>query len=71
MSLSYLQLHILPRSVRQHPDHIDSDAEVLLQVTHQHLPGEPRHGGPPSHRHLPPSQGGSGEKRIYKVSPLI
>ena len=53
----HFQLYVLPWSVRQHPDHLDGDAEVLLQVANQHLPGEPRHGRPPSHRHLPPSQG--------------
>ena len=53
----HFQLHILPRSVRQHPDHLDCDAEVLLQVANQHLLGQSRHGRPPSHRDLPPSQG--------------
>ena len=51
----HFQLHILPRSVWQHPDHLDCDAEILLQVANQHLPGKPGHGGPPPHCHLPPS----------------
>ena len=52
-----MQPHFLSGGVRQRADHPDRHEEVLLQVAHQHVPGQPRHRGPPPHHGLPPSQG--------------
>ena len=52
-----MQPHLLSGGVRQRADHPDRHEEVLLQVAHQHVPGQPRHRGPPPHHGLPPSQG--------------
>ena len=51
------QFDILSGSVRQHPDHLDSDEEVLLQVSDQHIPCQSGHGRSHTDSGLSPSQG--------------
>ena len=51
------QINLCPWCAWQRVDHPDGDAEEVLQVPDQHLPGQPRLHGPPPHPRLYSHQG--------------